>query len=92
MHFEVTEARYKGQYRIDLTFEDGSSGTADLGKFLEEGTVFAKLKDETRFRTFSIEYGTIVWKTENLDIAPETLYSEATGKHVRYQPEGVTIR
>ena len=91
MHFEVTEARYKGQYRIDLTFEDGSSGTVDLGKFLEEGTVFARLKDEARFRTFSVEYGTIVWKTEDLDIAPETLYAEATGKQVRYQPEGVTI-
>ena len=92
MHFDVTKALYKGQYRIDLTFEDGSSGTVDLASFLQEGTVFAKLRDETRFGEFTVEYGTVVWKTEELDIAPETLYAEATGKQVRCKQASTFVR
>jgi hypothetical protein len=47
MYFDVTDASYKGQYKIDLRFEDGSSGTVDFEKFLAEGTILAKLKDIT---------------------------------------------
>jgi hypothetical protein len=54
---------------------------------LAEGTILAKLKDITLFRKFAIEYGTVVWKTEELDIAPETLYTEATGKQIKYHLE-----
>ena len=45
---------------------------------MESGTVLAKLKDLALFTNFTIEYGTIVWRNESLDIAPETLYLEAT--------------
>ena len=36
------------------------------------------------FKDFRIEYGTIIWGNGKIDIAPETLYSIATGKPVRY--------
>ena len=62
MYFDISEARYKESYKIDLRFEDGSAGTVNLHKYLREGTVFEKLKDETLFRGFEIEYGTLVWK------------------------------
>ena len=81
MYFDVTEATYSGQYQIDIRFADGSSGKVDLAKYLEEGTVLARLKDLTTFKNFGVKYGTIVWG-EDLDIAPETLYVEATGKDV----------
>jgi hypothetical protein len=81
MYFDVTEAIYSGQYQIDIRFADGSSGKVDLAKYLEEGTVLARLKDLTTFKNFGVKYGTIVWG-EDLDIAPETLYFEATGKDV----------
>jgi hypothetical protein len=88
MQFEITDAHYVESYKIDLRFEDGSTGTADLRKYLQAGTAFEKLKDESLFRTFEIEYGTLVWKKYDLDLAPETLYSEATGKEVKSNAEG----
>ena len=84
MYFDVTEAIYSGQYQIDIRFADGSSGKVDLTKYLEEGTVLAKLKDLAIFKNFGVKYGTIVWG-EDLDIAPETLYVEATGKDVTFR-------
>ena len=87
MYFDVKEARYAGKYQIQMQFVDGSSGVVDFIKFMEEGTVLAKLKDPAVFKSFSIEYGTIVWKGQSLDIAPETLYAEATGNEVVYKSE-----
>jgi len=81
MYFDVMDATYAGKYQIDIHFADGSSGRVDFTKYLEEGTVLAKLKDLAVFKNFGIMYGTIVWG-EDLDIAPETLYVEATGKDV----------
>ena len=84
MYFDVTEATYSGKYQIDIRFADGSSGKVDFTKYLEEGTVLAKLKDLAVFKNFGVKYGTIVWG-EDLDIAPETLYVEATGKDVTFR-------
>jgi hypothetical protein len=84
MYFDVMEATYSGKYQIDIRFADGSSGKVDFTKYLEEGTVLAKLKDLAIFKDFGVKYGTIVWG-EDLDIAPETLYFEATGKDVIFR-------
>jgi hypothetical protein len=92
MYFDVKEARYAGKYQMQLQFEDGSSGVVDFRRFMEEGTVLSKLKDPTLFKNFSIEYGTIVWKSQSLDIAPETLYVEATGKEVVFQNESTVLK
>jgi hypothetical protein len=88
MYFEISDAHYKHSYSVDLKFEDGSAGTVDLQKYLRAGTVFEQLRDETLFRTFEIEYGALVWKKLNLDLAPETLYIEATGKEIKARAEG----
>jgi len=84
MYFDVTEATYSGKYQIDVRFADGSSGKVDFAKYLEEGTVLSKLKNLAVFMSFGVKYGTIVWG-EDLDIAPETLYLEATGRDVTYR-------
>ena len=84
MYFDVTEATYSGKYQLDVRFADGSSGKVDFAKYLEEGTVLSKLKDLAVFKDFGVKYGTIVWG-EDLDIAPETLYLEATGRDVTYR-------
>jgi hypothetical protein len=50
--------------------------------------VFERFRDETFFRTFSVndELGGLTWEGD-IDIAPETLYSLATGKPL---PDWVT--
>jgi Protein of unknown function (DUF2442) len=87
MYFEVKEAQYKSAYTIDLRFEDGSTGAVDLQKYIGKDNVFKELQDESNFKDFEIEYGTLVWKKYDLDIAPETLYLEATGKEMKPRRE-----
>ena len=81
MIHDVIAAAYKGGYRIELQFDDGECGEVDFAKSLDRGGVFQRLKDPELFRGFSVneELGTLTWEGE-LDIAPETLYAEATGR------------
>jgi len=77
---DLVSAIYKGEYRIGLTFGDGSSGVVDFSEYLDRGGVFESFRDIQFFRRFSVndELGTLTWDNE-IDIAPETLYSKATG-------------
>ena len=84
MYFEVTEAQYIGQYRIRMAFEDGSGGIADLANHSDETNVFRSFLDMSYFRDFRVEDRTIVLGKGELDIAPERLYSIATGSPVSY--------
>jgi len=84
MFFNVTEAKYVDNYRIGLSFEDGSTGIADLSDYPNKNNVFRLFLDMNYFRDFRIEYGTIIWGDGELDIAPETLYTIATGKAIKY--------
>jgi hypothetical protein len=76
---DVISAKYKDEYKIEVAFEDGASGIVDFSKYLLEGGVFEKFKDTEFFKNFKIneELGVLTWGDE-IDIAPETLYSEAT--------------
>ena len=89
MFFEVTEAEYIDNYRIKLSFEDGSSGIADLSDYPNRNNVFRLFLDINYFKNFRIEYGTVIWGDGELDIAPETLYTIATGKAIEYHPSRV---
>jgi hypothetical protein len=65
--------------KIEVTFEDGASGVVDFSKYLSKGGVFERFKDIEFFEDFKInaELGILTWGNE-VDIAPETLYAEAT--------------
>ena len=80
MYHDVISAKYLDGYRIQVTFEDGKSGIVDFQKYLQQGGVFSKLRDLDYFKKFEIntELGTITWDNQ-IDIAPETLYGDATG-------------
>jgi hypothetical protein len=77
---DVVSAVHKGDYRIEVTFEDGKKGIVDFAKYLEKGGVFERFKDKDFFSSFQVnqELGTLSWQNE-IDVAPETLYAEATG-------------
>jgi hypothetical protein len=76
---DVISAQYKGEYRIEVTFEDGATGIVDFSKYLLKGGVFERFRDIEFFKNFKIneELGVLIWGNE-IDIAPETLYAEAT--------------
>lgn len=77
---DVVSAVHKGDYRIEVTFDDGKKGIVDFAKYLEKGGVFERFKDKDFFSSFQVnqELGTLSWQNE-IDVAPETLYAEATG-------------
>ena len=76
----VVSAIYRGDYLIELEFDDGQRGTVDFTKYLERRGVFERFRDFEFFQSFAInkELGVLTWGNE-IEIAPETLYAEATG-------------
>ena len=80
MIHDVVSATYQGSYRIEITLDDGKQGIVDFAPYLKRGGVFKQFRDLTFFREFIVdeELGTLTWSDE-IDIAPETLYAEATG-------------
>ena len=80
MLHDVVSAEHKGDYRIELTFDDGKKGIVDFTKYLELGGVFDRFRDPEFFKRFRVdeELGVLTWEGD-LDIAPETLYADATG-------------
>ena len=83
MYWSLKSARYLDGYRVAVTFEDGKSGVVDLEKHLRRGPVFKRLLDVKVFQKFEInpDFGVLCWG-DDLDIAPETLYQEATAGRV----------
>jgi hypothetical protein len=79
MYYDAIAAEYLGDYKLRVSFADGKSGVVDFGKYIKKGGIFNKLADVKNFKRFTInrELGVITWDGE-IDIAPETLYSEAT--------------
>jgi len=77
---DIVSATYKGGYKIEVTFDDGKKGVVDLSEYAQRGGVFKRFRDPEFFRAFKVneELGVLTWNDE-IDIAPETLYAEATG-------------
>jgi len=78
----VTAAKYLGDYRVWLAFDDGSSGEADLSAALW-GPMFEPLRDKELFAqlVFDPEADTIVWPN-GADLAPEYLHGLVTAAAV----------
>jgi Protein of unknown function (DUF2442) len=75
----VTDVDVVGDYRLRLTFEDGTVGDVDFARREWRG-VFEPLRDSTYFARVRVdpEAGTITWPSGQ-DMAPEPLYAEARG-------------
>lgn len=73
----VTKAQYIDQYKIHLTFNNNKSGVIDLKDVVEHDhrAIFHELIDIQKFKQFTVEMDTIVWKN-GLDLAPEFLYKK----------------
>jgi Protein of unknown function (DUF2442) len=76
---DVVSASYKGGYKIEVSFDDGKRGVVDFSRYLDRGGVFDRFKDINFFRNFRVneELGVLTWQ-DVIDVAPETLYAEAT--------------
>lgn len=82
MVIRVTSANVCGDYRLHLTFNDGTSKTVDLEGHLR-GPIFEPLKDPAYFARGALDpvCGTVVWPN-GADIAPETLRDMQAVEHI----------
>jgi len=73
MHF-VTDVSYVSEYKLLLSFEDGSMRLVDLERELD-GEIFEPLKDINYFQTVRVnpDLDTIVWEN-GADMSPDFLY------------------
>lgn len=73
MHF-VKSVKYLSDYKLLLSFEDGSFRQVDLEPHLD-GEVFEPLKDITNFKSVHVnrELDTVVWNN-GADMSPDFLY------------------
>jgi hypothetical protein len=78
---DIKKAEYLEDYKIRFLFDNGKSGIVDFTKYIKRGGVFKKLENIEFFKNFSIDSEIFVIKWgDKIDIAPEEIYSEATGE------------
>ena len=70
---KVSGVRPMDGHRLWVRFNTGEARIVDFAPLLEL-PAFAPLQDENVFREVYIDYGVVVWKDGEIDIAPETLY------------------
>jgi hypothetical protein len=86
MH-EIVRVSVLDAYQLDLTFDDGTRGLANLRDLVGSG-VFALWNDYAAFQSVRIgDGGDLVW-SEQVDLCPDSLYLRVTGK----RPEDIFPR
>ncbi len=83
---DVTGVKVIGEYRLRLTFADGTVGDVDFSGRVWSG-VFLPLRDPVYFALVEVDpgAGTIRWP-DGQDMAPEPLYAEARRNPARTNP------
>lgn len=81
---KITKVKVLTGYRLELAFDDGVCGVADLSDLVGTG-VFALWRDRHVFEQARIgSFGELVWGNQ-IDLCPDSLYFRVTGK----KPEDV---
>ncbi len=77
MFLHINDVTYLHEYQIEVTFNNGRTGIADLRPVLT-GKIFEPLQDTSVFAQLTIdsELETIVWPN-GADLAPEFVYYHA---------------
>ena len=76
MYSAVKDVKVIENYKLILTFDDGSIKLFDMEPYLEKG-IFRELKDENLFRTVKVSFDSIEW-SNGADVDPETLYQDSS--------------
>ncbi len=77
MFLHITDAKYIEDYKVEVAFNNGKRGIADLSEALH-GDVFEPLKNQAIFSSFVVnkELETLVWPN-GADLAPEYIFFQA---------------
>jgi len=75
----ITDAKATGRFHVFLGFDDGTSGTVDLGHLAGRGVFSAWLQEGVFERVSVSPDGAVQWPGD-LDLCPDSLYLQMTGK------------
>jgi hypothetical protein len=83
---DVIEAHALSDYRLELTFDDGTAGEVDVSELVEFTGVFEPLRDRAEFAKVRVDpdLGTVCWPN-GADLDPLVLYSKVTGKPTSFE-------
>ena len=74
--WSIKQFKVLSNYKIEVTFVDGTSGIADLAPRLLQGPLgdgFDALCDQVNFSKVYLEHGTLTWPG-GIDLAPDAMY------------------
>jgi hypothetical protein len=74
--WSITHFKILPNYKIEVSFADGTSGLADLAPRLSQGPLgdgFDTLCDEKMFSQAFLEHGALTWPG-GIDLAPDAMY------------------
>jgi len=74
---QVISAELKNDYRVCVEFNNGTKGTIDFKKILEEDhrEIIRELLNKELFKTVKVNLNTLCWDNE-VDFAPDYLYEQ----------------
>jgi hypothetical protein len=77
MFLHITDAKHVDKYKVEVVFNNGQKGIADLSDALH-GPLFEPLKNQAIFSSFTVdkELQTLVWPN-GADLAPEYIFFQA---------------
>ena len=71
---KLIEARYQGDFQVELSFSDGKKGIFDGLSLLERsGPLLEPLRDEAYFKRLFIDAGALSWPN-GLELSPARLH------------------
>ena len=81
----VSGVRHLNDYELEISFTDGTVASLDFRKrIVGRGGVFRALENIEFFAQVAVdrEAGTLVWPN-GVDLCPDVLYADATGKDIQ---------
>ena len=81
MLHDLIEAEARPGHCLFVRFDDGMTGTLDIGAMVRFDGVFAPLRDEAYFALARIDpdLGTVIWPS-GADLCPDVLHAAVTGQ------------
>lgn len=78
----IMEAHYVGDFKISLTFNDGSTKRVNFKTFLEHAKhpAITKYRDEEKFKNFGIKDGNLDWNDFDMCFPIGDLYKNEIWK------------
>lgn len=89
----VRGVRHVKDYELEISFTDGAVGLLDFrSRVVGRGGVFGPLENIDFFRQVTVdrEAGTLVWPN-GVDLCPDVLYAEVTGKAIANLGTGLDV-